>query len=168
MNAFREGTVARSRLVGGGVASIALLLLVASAAGAATRFRESSLFGTFAAVGAGDGHTSSSVGTVTYDGAGNVTRSVVVNAPDGSGGRRLLTFESEGTYEVHPDGTGVVLLTNRIGNGSITEVTFDFVIQESEPNGRGGQRRVTKLFGVQREPGTTVNLVTTSETLIAP
>ena len=47
-------------------------------------------------------------------------------------------------------------------------MTFDFVIQESEPSGKGGQRRATKLFGVQREPGTTVNLVTTSETLIAP
>ena len=100
MNVFREGTAARSRLLGSVVASIALLLLTASAA-AAARFRESSLFGTFAAVGAGDGHTSSSVGTVTYDGAGNVTRSLVVNAPDGNGGRRLLTFESEGTYEVN-------------------------------------------------------------------
>ncbi len=105
---------------------------------------------------------------MTYDGAGNVTRSLVVNAPDGNGGRQLITFESEGTYEVHADGTGVVFLTNRIGTGSVTEVTFDFVIQESEPNGKGGQRRATKLFGVQREPGTTVNLVTTSETLIAP
>ena len=47
-------------------------------------------------------------------------------------------------------------------------LNFDFVIQESQPSGRGGQRRATKLFGVQREPGTTVSLVTTSETLIAP
>jgi hypothetical protein len=168
MNAFGGGAARRSRLAAAVVLTGTLLILTASAAGAAARFRESSLFGTFAAVGEGDGHVSSSVGTVTYDGAGNVTRSLVVNAPDGAGGRRLLAFESEGTYEVHADGTGVVFLTNRIGNGSITEVTFDFVIQESEPNGRGGQRRATKIFGVQREPGTTVNLVTTSETLIAP
>ena len=47
-------------------------------------------------------------------------------------------------------------------------MTFDFVIQESQPNGKGGQRRATKLYSVQREPGTTVNLVTSTETLIAP
>jgi hypothetical protein len=144
-----------------------MLLLAANDARAA-RFRESSLFGTFAAVGAGDGSTSARVGTVTYDGAGNVTRSLVVNAPDGNGGRRLLVFESVGTYEVNPDGTGTVFVTKRITNGTSNEVTFDFVIQESEPNGKGGQRRATRLYGVQREAGTTVSLVTTTETLIAP
>jgi hypothetical protein len=168
MIVFGAGTDRRARLSAAVVVASALLMLTASSGNAAARFRESSLFGTFAAVGAGDGHTSSSVGTVTYDGAGNVTRSLVVNAPDGNGGRQLITFESEGTYEVHPDGTGVLFLTNRIGTGSVTEVTFDFVIQESQPNGRGGQRRATKIFGIQREPGTTVNLVTTTESLIAP
>ena len=93
-----------------------------------------------------------------------------MNAPDGNGdgGRRLLVFESEGTYEVNPDGTGTVSITNHISNGTTSEVTFDFVIQESQPNGKGGQRRATKLYGVQREGGTTVSLVTTTETLIAP
>jgi hypothetical protein len=143
-------------------------MLAASAAGAATPFRNSSLFGTYAAVGSGDGHTSASVGTTTYDGAGNVTRSLVVNAPDGSGGRRLITFESTGVYEVHPDGTGVISLVNQIGNGTTNEVTLDFVIQESRLNAKGGQRRATRIFGVQREPGTTVSLVTTSETLLVP
>ena len=147
---------------------VAAVLLLAATAASAARFRESSLFGTFAAVGLGDDHTSASVGTVTYDGEGNVTRSLVVNAPDGNGGRRLLAFESEGTYVVNADGTGVISLTNQISNGTTTEVTFDFVIQESIPNGKGGQRRASKLYGVQREGGTTVNLVTTSETLIAP
>lgn len=168
MNAFRAGTARRSRVAGCIVVSGALLLLTASAAAAAARFRESSLVGTFAVVGTGDGHTSASVGTATYDGAGNVTRSLLVNAPDGNGGRQVLAFESEGTYEVRPDGTGIVFLTTRIGNGPTSQVTFDFVIQESQPNGRGGQRRATKIFSVQREPGTTVNLVTSSETLIAP
>ena len=146
----------------------ALLLFGAGAAGAATRFRESNLFGTFAAVGTGDGHVSASVGTTTYDGAGGVTRSLVVNAPDGAGGRRLLTFEGVGTYEVHADGTGVIFLTNRINGGTTIQVTIDFVIQESDPVGKGGQRRVTELYGIQREAGTTVSLVTSSETLIAP
>ena len=168
MNEFRAGIARRSRVAGCIVVSGALLLLTASEAGAAAHFRESSLSGTFAVVGTGDGHTSASVGTARYDGAGNVTRSLLVNAPDGNGGRQVLSFESEGTYEVHPDGTGVVFLTTRIGNGSTTEVTFDIVIQGSQPNGRGGQRRATQIFGVQREPGTTVNLVTSSESLIAP
>jgi hypothetical protein len=168
MSAVGTRIADRSRLATSVVVAAVLLLLAATNASAAARFRESSLFGTFAAVGTGDDHVSASVGTATYDGAGNVTRTLVVNAPDGNGGRRLLTFESEGTYEVRPDGTGVVFLTTRIGNGPITEVTFDFVIQESAPNGRGGQRRATRLYGVQREPGTTVNLVTSSETLIAP
>ena len=165
MSSTRE-SAGRSRVAIG--AAVALLLLVASAAGAATRFRESSLFGTFAAVGTGDNNVSVSVGTVTYDGAGNITRTILVNAPDGNGGRRLITFDAVGTYEVHPDGTGVIHITNQIGTGAVTENTFDFVIQESVPSGRGGQRRATRLYGVQREAGTTVNLVTTSETLISP
>jgi hypothetical protein len=167
MKATRSRAGAGPRLLRCALA-IAVTLLAAVAADARTRFNESSLFGTFAAIGAGDGHVSSSVGTVTYDGEGNVTRSLVVNAPDGSGGRRLLNFESTGFYEVHSDGTGVMFLVNQISNGSINEVTIDFVIQDSQPNSKGGQRRATKLSGVQREAGTTVGLVTTSETLIAP
>src|SRR5262245_45142534 len=88
-----------------------VLVITASGAQAGTGFRNSSLFGTFATIGAGDGHTSASVGTATYDGAGNVTRSIVVNAPDGNGGRRLITFEGTGTYTVRPDGTGVMSIT---------------------------------------------------------
>ena len=160
-NASRPSSIA-IRLI------VAVVLLLAATAASAARFRESSLFGTFAAVGEGDGATSRSVGTVTYDGEGNVTRSLIVNAPDGNGGRRLLVFESVGTYEINPDGTGTVSVTNQISNGTNNEVTFDIVIQESQPNGKGGQRRATKLYGVQREGGTTVSLVTTSETLIAP
>lgn len=147
---------------------VAMVLLLAATAASAARFRESSLVGTFAAVGEGDGATSRSVGTVTYDGEGNVTRSLIVNAPDGNGGRRLLVFESVGTYEINPDGTGTVSVTNQISNGTSNEVTFDIVIQESVANGKGGQRRATRIYGVQREGGTTVSLVTTSETLMAP
>ena len=69
---------------------------------------------------------------------------------------------------MRPDGTGVMRLINQISNGTSNEVTIDFVIQSSRPNGKGGQRLATKLFGVQREPGTTVSLVTTTETLNAP
>jgi hypothetical protein len=166
MNTVHVNASRKSKIVSCLVA-VAVLMLAATAASAA-RFRESSLFGTFAAVGAGDGHTSASVGTATYDGEGNVTRSLVVNAPDGNGGRRVLLFESVGTYEVNADGTGKVFLTTTISNGATTEVSFDFVIQESQPNGKGGQRRATKLFSVQREPGTTVSLVTSAETLISP
>jgi hypothetical protein len=168
MNAFRASTSSGSRVATSVCLGIGLVLFAASQAVAAARFRESSLFGTFAAVGIGDDHVSASVGTVTYDGAGNVRRSLLVNTPDGNGGRLLLAFQSEGTYEVRPDGTGVARVTSRASNGSVNEVTFDFVIQETQPNGRAGQRRATKLFSVQREPGTSVSLVTTSETLIAP
>ena len=166
MNAIHATASSRSQIALRLIAAAALLL--AAAAASAARFRESSLVGTFAAVGEGDGATSRSVGTVTYDGEGNVTRSLIVNAPDGNGGRRLLVFESVGTYEINPDGTGTVSVTNQISNGTSNEVTFDIVIQESQPNGKGGQRRATKLSGVQREAGTTVGLVTTSETLMAP
>ena len=59
-------------------------------------------------------------------------------------------------------------ITNVINGTSTIEVTIDFVIQESVPVGKGGQRRATKIFGIQREAGTTVSLVTNSETLISP
>jgi hypothetical protein len=168
MNAPRFRVTVRRRPLAGALAMALVSLIAAAPAHAAGRFRDSSLFGTYAAVGAGDGHVSSSVGTVTYDGAGTLTRQLVVNAPAPGGGRRLLMFESVGVYEVRPDGTGVMRFINQISNGTSNEVTIDFVIQDSRPNGKGGQRLATRLFGVQREPGTTVSLVTTTETLISP
>jgi hypothetical protein len=150
-----------------GVLCAAAIVVAAPESAPARRgFGLGSLEGRFAAVGLGDSHVSSSVGTTVYDGNGNVSRSIVVNAPGTGNTRRLLTFDSIGTYEIHTDGTGVIFYTNHLGDGSTTQTTFDIVVQETAGLGRRGVPRATQIYGVQREHGTTVALVTLSETLI--
>ncbi|MCP5110363.1 MAG: hypothetical protein GY953_05970, partial [bacterium] len=89
---------------------MAALLLGAAQLSAQPRrgrgFSEASLKGSYAAREQGDGSVSAGLGVVRYDGAGKTTRKLTVNAPDGNGGRRMLTFEAEGDYTVNPDGAG--------------------------------------------------------------
>ena len=126
-------------------------------------FSDAVLNGCYGAREQGDGAVAAGLGVVCYDGAGNTTRSLRVNAPDGAGGRRILTFTSEGEYEVHPDGTATATYTNIISEGESTTTTFDLVILGVAPSwtpGRGPRQIATELFAAQREAGVTVSLVT--------
>ena len=110
-------------------------------------FFEASLNGSYSAREAGDGSVAAGLGVIEYDGAGQASRKITVNAPDGEGGRRLLVFESEGTYTVNPDGTGTAVFTNTSPNPGAVD-TFDFVITGVAPlwtPGRGRTRIATEL-----------------------
>lgn len=138
--------------------------------GQSYKFSEASLIGCYGAREQGDGGTAAGLGIICYDGAGNTTRSLTVNAPDGEGGRRILKFTSEGTYTVNPDGTGTATHVNQISNGEETTDTFDIVITETTVKwipGRGLWRVASEIFGAQREAGVTVSLVTSIQKRIA-
>ena len=156
--------------------SLVLLTMLASSMAIGAESREANGFSTASLVGAystqeqGDGSVSAGLGIVRYDGAGKTTRRVLVNAPAANGSRRILVFESEGTYSLNPDGTGTATYTNMISGGGTTTVTFDLVVtgtQSTWSPGRGGHRTATELFAVQRDAGVTVSLVTSIQKLIA-
>src|SRR5262245_12448280 len=133
-------------------------------------FSTASLVGAYSAQEQGDGSVSAGLGVVRYDGAGKTTRRVLVNAPGANGSRRILIFESAGTYSLNPDGTGTASYTNTISGGGTTTVTFDLVVTGTQSiwsPGRGGHRTATELFAVQREAGVTVSLVTSVQKRIA-
>jgi len=145
-----------------------------SALGAQSRqergFSDANLNGCYGVREQGDGGVAAGLGIVCYDGAGKTTRALRVNAPDGAGGRRILTFTSEGEYEVHRDGTATATYTNIISNGQSTTDTFDLVIMGVAPTwmpGSGTWRVATELFAAQREAGVTVSLVTSIQKRIA-
>ena len=136
----------------------------------ASGFSVSTLNGCYGAREQGDASVAAGLGIVCYDGAGKTTRSLKVNAPDGAGGRRILTFDSEGEYEVHRDGTATATYTNVISEEETTVTTFDLVIMGVGPiwaPGRGTREVATEVFAVQREAGVTVSLVTSIQKRIA-
>lgn len=158
---------------------LALAALTASVLGAAPAaqaqrrqgrgFSTASLNGSYGVQESGDGSVATGLGIVEYDGTGGAVRRVKVNAPDGSGGRRLIEFESTGTYTVEADGTGTVVFTNTAPNPGAVD-TFDFVVTGSQAlwvPGRGQMRVATEIYAAQREAGVTVSLVTSIQKRIA-
>jgi len=156
--------------------AMSILTLFASTAvlsaqsGHSNGFSTASLVGSYATQEQGDGSVSAGLGVVHYDGMGGTTRRIIVNAPAEQGSRRILVFESEGTYAVNADGTGTATYTNKISGGGTTTVTFDLVVTGSLSTwhpARGGRQIATELFEVQREAGVTVSLVTSVQKRIA-
>ena len=123
-----------------------------------------SLRGSYGTVGRADGSKSVSVGVAEFDGEGNVTRFVRINASGEGGERRLIDLTSVGTYTVDSDGVGVIRFTNTLPDESISGVTFDFVIRTTGQRRRRGSLPAETIFAVQQEPGVTASLVEASFT----
>lgn len=147
--------------------AVLLLLNIGSLAGSdtfpATRsrlFDVGSLQGSYASVGRAGSGVSVSVGVAEFDGHGNVTRFVRVNAGAEDGGRILLDITSVGSYSVNADGTGVIEFTNTLPSGATANVTYDFVITRSVRQAVRDSMAGGELFAIQREPGVTASPVT--------
>ena len=161
MNRTPQTTTPWTRLL---LAIAAGMLVAATAtATASERFGRSSLSGTYAYTGEGSAgdDRALTVGTIGFDGAGNLTRNLTLNAPAEGGGRRLLQLESVGAYGVRGDGTGRFHIVNELSDGSSN------VVKRSR-DGASGPHEVLELFGVQRQPGITVDLVTATITRGSP
>jgi type 1 fimbria pilin len=131
-------------------------------------FDLASLNGAYGSRETGDGHISTGLGIVIYDGKGNTTRKFTVNAPDGAGGRAILQFPGVGTYTVNEDGTGVATYNTTLPDGSVAIRTFDFVITGTGSAWHPGKASsvATEISTAQREAGVTVKLVTGIQTRI--
>ena len=125
-------------------------------------FTKASLDGQFALVGTGGDHTAASVGIETYDGRGNVTRSLVLNELDADHKRKVVTINGQGTYHVQPNGMGIATIVNTLPNGSTFTSHLDFVITQATTTttNTSDVKRATALFAILREPGIAAPLVT--------
>ena len=157
-----------SRIRSIGVLAVLLLLSFGFLAGSSPfppgmpggSFDVGSLQGSYASVGSAGSGVSVSVGVAEFDGLGNVTRFVRVNAEAEDGSRVLLDITSVGSYSINEDGTGVIEFTNTLPSGAIATVTFDFVITRSAKQTPQGITAGDELFAIQREPGVTASPVT--------
>ena len=124
-------------------------------------FRKSSLKGSYASGGRTGGSLSRSVGVITFNGRGNVTRYVKINSSDGMGGRKFLELTSVGTYTIEPDGLGVIHVTNFYDNPAIEprDVTYDFVVRKSSKSRGKKGLLADEIDAIQQEAGVTAELV---------
>jgi hypothetical protein len=109
-----------------------------------------SLNGNYAFVGTYAGLVASNLGVVTFDGLGTVKGSVIVNQPNPDGSRAIVKVGLTGTYSVKGDGTGTILFAVTLPEGTVANVTEDFVITRAEA--RGGRLIATSIFEAQEQP----------------
>ena len=70
------------------------------------------------------------IGTRSYDGAGHMTGTFIVNGPttgSTTGARTITKGTQEGTYTVNCDGTGVITRTTTLATGQTNTYVDDFV-----------------------------------------
>lgn len=78
------------------------------------------------------------IGTRSYDGAGNMTGTFIVNGPtpgSTTGGRTVTKGTQKGTYTVNCDGTGAITRTITLATGETNTYVDDFVITGAIWNG---------------------------------
>jgi len=127
------------------VLALAVLIATTSSAYAQNACSEATLTSTYAFTDAGFGTLRHSgpevpinvVGTLNFDGSGNVSFPTLTLAFDGS----ISSETGSGSYTVNPDCTGSISITS----GSIAGITFNMVIV-------GGG---TEVFGIVTSPANT-------------
>jgi hypothetical protein len=95
------------------------------------------------------------IGTRSYDGAGNMTGTFIVNGPTAgstTGARTITKGTQVGTYTVNCDGTGVITRTVTLATGQIETFVDDFVTTAAVWERRG--IIVTTITDVAENPTT--------------
>jgi hypothetical protein len=123
-------------------------------------FTTASLHGQYAVVGTGGNHIAASVGIETYDGQGNVTRTLLLNERDADHTRKVVSITGQGTYHVQPNGMGTATIVNTLPDGSTFTSHLDFVITQATPTNTDDEKVATAVFAILRETGMAAPLVT--------
>jgi hypothetical protein len=84
--------------------------------------------GNYGAIAVYGANIARALGNETLDGKGNVTGAAFVNQPGPAGTRTIVNIGIGGTYTVNPDGSGKMVLTITLPDGTTSGVTEDFVI----------------------------------------
>ena len=135
---YRHGGM-RLLLVFGAVCSLILRATPATDVRAQqqTGFTAASLSGTYALVGTGGAHETASIGIETYDGQGNMTRSLVLNERGSAQNRHIITITGQGTYSVQTNGMGSTIILNTLPDGTTFSSHLDFVITQATTSANG-------------------------------
>jgi hypothetical protein len=116
----------------------------------AHRYSVASIRGDYAVVNHYGADLALGVGTIQFDGAGNLHGTLLLNRPTSTGARELVALTSTGTYSVSDDGMGIILLSVILPDGTIRNATEDFVITRAEVI--HGILVAMKIVDEQREP----------------
>ena len=129
---------------------VAILLIPVSDAREHNKFDFSieSLRGNYALVGIGGDHSAASIGIETYDGKGNVRRTLTLNEPAENQARRVVTITGKGSYSVKPNGMGSAKITNTLPDGSTFVSDLDFVITHAETTKHKNLKLATELYSI--------------------
>ena len=96
------------------------------------------------------------IGTRSYDGAGNMTGTFIVNGPTAgstTGARTITKGTQVGTYTVNCDGTGVITRTVTLATGQVETFVDDFVTTAAVPTWSGAMIATT-ITDVAENPTT--------------
>ena len=96
------------------------------------------------------------IGTRSYDGAGNMTGTFIVNGPTAgstTGARTITKGTQVGTYTINCDGTGVITRTTTLATGQVETFVDDFVTTAAVPTWSGAMIATT-ITDVAENPTT--------------
>jgi hypothetical protein len=123
----------------------------AASADISPTFNAGSLQGDYAVINHYGANLALGIGTIHFDGAGNLLRgTLLLNRPTATGTRELVSLTSAGTYTVNEDGTGTIVLEVTLPDGTIKTATEDFVITRNA--WIRGQIVAVEIVDEQREP----------------
>jgi hypothetical protein len=92
------------------------------------KYTLATICGNYSAIATYGANIARALGTETMDGQGNLTGSAIVNQPGPNNTRTITSIGLAGTYTVNSDGTGKMVLTVTLQDGSSASVTEDFLI----------------------------------------
>ena len=113
-----------------------------------------SLSGDYSAIATYGGNVARALGTQTFDGCGKLDGAAFVNQPGPGGTRVVVNITFTGTYTVNSDGTGKMVLTITLPNGTTANATEDFVIARAQKGDSG--LIATEVIDAQEQPSTVI------------
>jgi hypothetical protein len=119
------------------------------------KFTLASVCGDYGAVATYGANIARALGTEKADGRGKLTGAAIVNQPGPNNTRTLSSIGIAGTYVVNTNGTGIMVLTITLPNGSTASVTEDFVITKAKVV--DGIAIATEIVDAQEEPSAVID-----------